>query len=47
VEAEAVDELLTLLGRSKLDPKRFVVTHAIRPTDPKAFVERENAPRRI
>jgi hypothetical protein len=43
VEAAAVPELLALLGQPALDPARFVVTHAIEPTNPADFVHLENA----
>jgi hypothetical protein len=43
VEATAVQELLELLGESAIDLTRFVVSDAIRPTDPSEFVDLENA----
>jgi hypothetical protein len=42
VEAAALDEYLTLVGRTELDKSRFAVTHDIRQTDPSAFVALEN-----
>jgi hypothetical protein len=44
IEAAAVEEYLSLLGRTELDRSRYVVTHDIRQTDPSAFVELENKP---
>lgn len=44
VEAAAVDEYLTLVGRAELDRTRFMVTDAIIDTDPADFVDQENAP---
>ncbi len=43
VQAEALPELLALLGLSALDRSQFAVTHDIRPTDPADFVEIENS----
>jgi hypothetical protein len=42
VEAAALDEYLSIVGRTELDRSRFAVTHDIRETDPLDFVEREN-----
>ena len=44
VEAAALDEYLSIVGRTELDKSRFAVTHDIRETDPSAFVELENKP---
>jgi hypothetical protein len=42
VEAASVQELLTELNVCSLDPKQFVVSDAICPTDPLDFVDRHN-----
>jgi len=42
VEAAAVQEYLSIVGRPELDPARFVVTTDIRDTDPADFVVVEN-----
>ncbi len=42
IEASAVKEYLAIVGKSKLDPKRFVVSDQIQPTDPAKFHELEN-----
>lgn len=44
VEADAVPAYLALAGEARLDPRRFTVTHDVRPTDPADFVDEENAP---
>ena len=44
VEANAVQEYLSTVGRTELDKSRFAVTHEIRETDPSAFVDLENKP---
>lgn len=44
IEAAAVDEYLELIAANRLDPKRFVVSDAIRPTEPSEFVELEDKP---
>ncbi len=42
IEAAAVAEYLEIVGRKELDPSRFVVSHAIRRTDPATFHDLEN-----
>ena len=42
IEAAAVDEYLELVGANRLDPTRFNVGDAIRPTEPSEFVDLEN-----
>ncbi|MBZ5590530.1 MAG: hypothetical protein LAO05_18425 [Acidobacteriia bacterium] len=42
VEAAAVPALLAHLGETTLDPTRFVVSDAIRPTSPSDFASVEN-----
>ena len=44
VEAAAVDEYLSIIGKTELDRSRFTVTHDIRETDPSTFVDIENKP---
>jgi hypothetical protein len=44
VEAAAVDEYLSIIGKPALDKSRFTVTHDIRETDPSSFVAAENEP---
>ena len=44
IEAAAVQEYLSVVGRTELDKTRFVVTNAIQETDPADFVELENRP---
>lgn len=44
IEAAAVDEYLSLIGRPELDSSRLTVTHDIRETDASDFVELENKP---
>jgi hypothetical protein len=44
IEASAVDEYLSITGAKKLDPSRFVVSNAIKPTDPTIFHDVENRP---
>ena len=44
VEAAAVDEYLSITGKTELDRSRFAVTQDIRETDPSTFVEIENKP---
>ena len=44
IEAAALDEYLSIVGRTELDHSRFAVTHDIRETAPSAFVELENKP---
>jgi hypothetical protein len=45
IEAAAVEEYLSIVGRLELDKTRFVVTHEIQETDPADFVGVENSPR--
>ena len=42
VQADAVEEYLSITGSTELDRSRFVITHDIRDTDPSAFVDLEN-----
>jgi len=44
VEAAAVDEYLSIVGKAELDRSRFTVTHDIPETDPSTFVDIENKP---
>ena len=44
VQAEAVSELLSLLGESMLDSSRFTVSSEIKPTNIQAFHRLENEP---
>jgi hypothetical protein len=44
IEASAVDEYLSITGAKELDPSRFVVSNAIKPTDPRMFHAAENKP---
>jgi len=44
VEAAALEEYLSLVGRTELDKYRFAVTQDVRETDPSVFVELENKP---
>jgi hypothetical protein len=42
IEAAAVQEYVSTIGASTLDRSRFVVSHDIRETDPRDFVDLEN-----
>lgn len=42
IEAAVVDEYLEIVGRKQLDSSRFVVSHAIRRTNPARFHDLEN-----
>ena len=42
IEASAVDEYLSVAEAEELDPSRFLVSHAIKPTDPAKFYDIEN-----
>lgn len=42
IEASAVDEYLSIIGASELDASQFVISNAIRPTDPTKFHDFEN-----
>jgi hypothetical protein len=42
IEAAAVEHYLALTGAKQLDPARFVVSHAIKPTDVSKFHDAAN-----
>ena len=42
IEAAAVDEYLAIIGAGTLDRSRFLVSHDIRDTNPRDFVDLEN-----
>ena len=44
IEAAALEEYLSIVGKTELDKSRFAVTHDVRETDPSAFVEGKNRP---
>ena len=44
IEASAIDEYLDLTETKELDPSRFVISSAIKPTDPARFHDVENEP---
>lgn len=44
IEAAAINEYLAAVGARTLDPSRFIVTNAIKPTDRTRFHDLENPP---
>ena len=44
IEASAVEEYLSVTEAEELDPSRFLVSDAIKPTDPAKFYDIENRP---
>jgi hypothetical protein len=45
IEAAAVDPYLKAIGVKELNPKKFIISHKIKPTDPTKFHTAENLER--